>query len=222
MSHVDPMVAAHYGGMYSGVAPHSYAHPPLYYQGASALADQPYAPGASYPYAESYQQGHSPGGPGMMPVSMPVSMPQGQPIPVACGQCMSPTQFGTNPTNVTSGCTPSGVQSPINQGAPNFQAPYQLAFSQIGDGGIQQSIGAGPSPAQPPDGETNEGAQVLLHITTHDWEPDQTGQLRVRKGTLVNSKPAIHRAKVGYLMLWPSVCLFAESPQSGLKKVLAP
>lgn len=191
--HVDPMVA-HYGGMYGGVAPHSYAHPPLYYQGASALADQPYGE-ASYPYAEPYQQGHSPGGPGMVPV--PVSMPQGQPIlPVACGQCMSPTQFGTSP-NVATGCTPSGVQSPINQAAPNFQAPYQLAFSQIGDGGgIQQSIGASPSPAQPPDGETNEGAQVLLHITTHDWEPDQTGQLRVRKGTLVNVS---HRAAHGWV-----------------------
>lgn len=35
----------------------------------------------------------------------------------------------------------------------------------------RQSIGSGPSPAQPPDGETSEGAQVLLHITTHDWEP---------------------------------------------------
>lgn len=35
----------------------------------------------------------------------------------------------------------------------------------------QSAMGAGPSPAQPPDGETSEGAQVLLHITTHDWEP---------------------------------------------------
>jgi len=28
-------------------------------------------------------------------------------------------------------------------------------------------------------------AQGLLHITMHDWEPDQPGQLRVTKGTLV-------------------------------------
>ena len=45
---------------------------------------------------------------------------------------------------------------------------WTLKFLQLS---YRQSIGAGPSPAQPPDGETNEGAQVLLHITTHDWEP---------------------------------------------------
>jgi len=45
-----------------------------------------FAPGAK---AEPYQQGHSPGGPGMVPV--PVSMPQGQPIlPVACGSAVEP------------------------------------------------------------------------------------------------------------------------------------
>jgi len=180
MGHVDPM--AHYGGYAMAAVPHGYAQAPLYFQGASNM-DQPY--GGSYPY-DVYQQGCP-----MMP-----GVPQGQPmLPVACGQSMSPTQFGTNPV---AGCTPAstGVQSPMNQGAPNFQA-YQLPFSQLGDqSSIQQSIGSGPSPAQPPDGETSEGAQVLLHITTHDWEPDQTGQLRVRKGTLVNVS---HRAAHGWV-----------------------
>lgn len=37
---------------------------------------------------------------------------------------------------------------------------------------------------------------MLLHITTHDWEPDQPGQLRVQKGTLVNVS---HRAAHGWV-----------------------
>merc|ERR1719394_2424420 len=52
-----------------------------------------------------------------------------------------------------------------------------------------------PVPAQPdaPAAEAGEQPQVLLHVTTHDWEPDLSGQLRVRKGSLVNvSHPAAH------------------------------
>jgi len=41
-----------------------------------------------------------------------------------------------------------------------------------------------------------EQPQVLLHITTHDWEPDQSGQLRVQKSTLVNVS---HRAAHGWV-----------------------
>lgn len=178
LSHVDPM--AHYGNIYGTMAPHSFPQPSLYYQGASPMADQQYAAPFSYdPY------GHNAG---MMQAAMPASAPM---LP-ACGQSMSPTQFGTNPVNA--GCTPGsqGVQSPISQAAPNFQAAYQMPFGQVSDQSLQQ----GPSPAQPPDGETSEGAQVLLHITTHDWEPDQAGQLRVRKGTLVNVS---HRAAHGWV-----------------------
>lgn len=36
-----------------------------------------------------------------------------------------------------------------------------------------------------PVGAENQ-SQGLLHITMHDWEPDQPGQLFVTKGTLVN------------------------------------
>jgi len=50
-----------------------------------------------------------------------------------------------------------------------------------------QANGAAPADGQP---------QVLLHITTHDWEPDQSGQLRVRKGALVNVS---HRAAHGWV-----------------------
>lgn len=51
----------------------------------------------------------------------------------------------------------------------------------------------GVEPADPSGGDQ---PQVLLHITTHDWEPDQAGQLRVRKGTLVNVS---HRAAHGWV-----------------------
>lgn len=68
---------------------------------------------------------------------------------------------------------------------------------------VQQVPGAG---GEPPQAAAAEGAQaqaavegqqqVLLHITTHDWEPDQSGQLRVRKGTLVKVS---HRAAHGWV-----------------------
>lgn len=53
-----------------------------------------------------------------------------------------------------------------------------------------------PQPAAEAAGGGEEQPQVLLHITTHDWEPDQSGQLRVRKGTLVNVS---HRAAHGWV-----------------------
>lgn len=55
-----------------------------------------------------------------------------------------------------------------------------------------------PVEQQAPEGPPGEAPQVLLHITTHDWESDQTqaGQLRVRKGTLVNVS---HRAAHGWV-----------------------
>lgn len=48
-----------------------------------------------------------------------------------------------------------------------------------------------PNPATDPQGgavamATDGQPQGLLHITMHDWEPDQPGQLWVTKGTLVN------------------------------------
>ncbi|CAE8605426.1 unnamed protein product [Polarella glacialis] len=51
-----------------------------------------------------------------------------------------------------------------------------------------------PGPDAPADG--GDAPQVLLHITTHDWEPDQSGQLRIQKGTLVNVS---HRAAHGWV-----------------------
>jgi len=48
---------------------------------------------------------------------------------------------------------------------------------------------AGQAPAAQPDGQPPAGGDqqgTLLHITMHDWEPDQPGQLWVTQGTLVN------------------------------------
>ncbi|CAJ1448654.1 unnamed protein product [Effrenium voratum] len=143
-------------GMYGAQVAQSY-QPPLYYQGASPMAEQyafGQAPFSYDPYAQH----------GMMHLSH-------QPINHSL-----PTQFVTSPATAQ-------AQSPTQPAT--LQPPFQAPFNQ----------GGGPSPAQPPDGES-EGAQVLLHITTHDWEPDQTGQLRVRKGTLVNVS---HRAAHGWV-----------------------
>lgn len=54
----------------------------------------------------------------------------------------------------------------------------------------------GSDPNADVQGDAGLRDQVLLHITTHDWEPDQSGQLRVRKGTLVNVS---HRAAHGWV-----------------------
>merc|ERR1719219_3112421 len=72
-----------------------------------------------------------------------------------------------------------------------MQPPVMAAQGGPASGGTPGPHEAAPAPATP------EGQpQVLLHITTHDWEPDQSGQLRVRKGTLVNVS---HRAAHGWV-----------------------
>lgn len=85
--------------------------------------------------------------------------------------------------------------------APYGQAPYNAGMAAV----PTAPLGVPPSMPQVPGADLSDGLpapdsgmreQVLLHITTHDWEPDQSGQLRVRKGTLVNVS---HRAAHGWV-----------------------
>mmetsp|Transcript_22789 Transcript_22789/g.59298 ORF Transcript_22789/g.59298 Transcript_22789/m.59298 type:complete len:749 (-) Transcript_22789:64-2310(-) len=77
-----------------------------------------------------------------------------------------------------------GAIDPARQAvAPQPQVQQQPA--------VPEAYAGGTAPAT-----DSEQPQVLLHITTHDWEPDQSGQLRVRKGTLVNVS---HRAAHGWV-----------------------
>merc|ERR1719323_802297 len=102
------------------------------------------------------------------------------------------------------------------------QAPYAHALPQTQV--QQQPIGYDmPGAAEQPkaDGAPANGVAVpvssdghsagLLHITMHDWEPDQPGQLRVTKGTLVNVS---YRAAHGWVYAGTTQ-LGHDNPESG-------
>lgn len=81
--------------------------------------------------------------------------------------------------------------------APATEAVQPLSLPV---GQMAQATMPGTKPPEPPGAQLAPGApagatgataadgssQGLLHITMHDWEPDQPGQLWVQKGTLVN------------------------------------
>ena len=184
---VDPMASYANGVPYTAGMGQTPSYPPqtsMYYQGGHPpMSDQSYVFGQS-PYSyDPYAAQH-----GMM-----------QPNP-AVQQPVMPTQFdqsGASRYGQTSvaGSQPPQAQAPCSQAASSpYQSPYQVPYTSH----TGHTAQPGPSPAQPPDNATdsNEQAQVLLHITTHDWEPDQPGQLRVQKGTLVNVS---HRAAHGWV-----------------------
>lgn len=114
-------------------------------------------------------------------------MPYGQPLSTG-----APPQQAVPPQPVMPGLPQPGAADP-NAAAAQMMQPV-AAQSGVVAGGVAPGPheGAAPAPA------TTDGQQpqVLLHITTHDWEPDQSGQLRVRKGTLVNVS---HRAAHGWV-----------------------
>eukprot|EP00931_Biecheleriopsis_adriatica_P103758 TRINITY_DN78549_c0_g1_i1.p1 TRINITY_DN78549_c0_g1~~TRINITY_DN78549_c0_g1_i1.p1 ORF type:complete len:662 (-),score=109.55 TRINITY_DN78549_c0_g1_i1:77-1837(-) len=177
--------------------------PPMYYHGAPPpMPDQPYAygqPPPPFPYdpyaAAAAAQHHAMMQPGMPPPlpQQPVMPPYGQPAP-APG---APQPQFQPPPMAAAGAPPQG-QPPMTQPAqqpPFQQVPFPGAAPQAAMPGAAPAPGA--STEGPANGESGgEGTQVLLHITTHDWEPDQSGQLRVRKGTLVNVS---HRAAHGWV-----------------------
>mmetsp|Transcript_57760 Transcript_57760/g.125615 ORF Transcript_57760/g.125615 Transcript_57760/m.125615 type:complete len:660 (-) Transcript_57760:178-2157(-) len=198
--------------------------PPMYYgtqpdmqqQHLAAQMPSPYPygdPAALYGAAQQAAAGVPPY-PGQPP--MP-GMPQQQypqmqqmtqpPVPHPMGQVpgVTPPLMGQPQYGMPQMATPQ-------YGMPQMQYGQPLASAAPQPVPTPQPMGIPPAqptpPAQPQaqvpgaEGAPAEGAaagdqpQVLLHITTHDWEPDQSGQLRVRKGTLVNVS---HRAAHGWV-----------------------
>jgi len=152
-----------------------YAQPPMYCQGPQPAYPDPQmvaAYGQPPPYYDPYalasqhQVMMAPQGHFGQPV-----LPYGQ--PVTYGQpALAQPQYGQAPYAVPPQVLPSdpAMPAPSVQTVPN-QAP--------------EASGAPPEPPQ-----------VQLHMTTHTWEPDQAGQLKVQKGTLVNVS---HRAAHGWV-----------------------
>jgi len=108
-------------------------------------------------------------------------MPQ-QPLPAVqqqvYGQVPYAAQYPLQP-QVPSAYLPAAVPPAIEAVQPMVQPPVMA----------QAPVPAALVPEQPKTeaaGGAGPDGQGLLHITMHDWEPDQPGQLWVTKGTLVN------------------------------------
>lgn len=184
-----------YGGMQPGMYPPAgYPPQPMYFNpaamhpgpdqlGAALLYGQP--PPPFHPY-DPYTAHH--------PQAM-MSGPPPQPYPA---HLAPPPHYGqplAQPGQPVLGQAPCQPPLPVpaaSQAPPSVAAPVP--------GAPQGMPSQCPAPAEQPasEGPPGEAPQVLLHITTHDWESDQTqaGQLRVRKGTLVNVS---HRAAHGWV-----------------------
>lgn len=115
---------------------------------------------------------------GQMPYGQPLSTgaPPQQTVPPQPGMPVPPQPGAPDP----------------NAAAAQMMQPVAAQSAVVGVGQPGPHEGAAPAPAA----AEGQQPQVLLHITTHDWEPDQSGQLRVRKGTLVNVS---HRAAHGWV-----------------------
>lgn len=221
-----PMQAAHASAMYypgttspmHATLPPDQGQPPL-----GALGYQPPYPYADAQYAQTGMHPHLGAGlpqPGLPQYGQPMvtqgtspyaPLPQshfaqlqpqltaqpplpGQPQP-GMGQ---PGQYGGHPQLMSQpqpaygGCaqplaTATAAQPPVGV----LQQPAADAVRPAVDYGAGAASGGEAAPIA-----GGEQPQVLLHITTHDWEPDQSGQLRVRKGTLINVS---HRAAHGWV-----------------------
>mmetsp|Transcript_12272 Transcript_12272/g.25924 ORF Transcript_12272/g.25924 Transcript_12272/m.25924 type:complete len:726 (-) Transcript_12272:66-2243(-) len=112
------------------------------------------------------------------------------------GQPYGQPQYGQLPYGQPLGTGPPQQPMAQPQALPTPEgAAAQTAMSPM------PGLAAEPPPMPTADGQAAPASSpsepsVLLHITTHDWEPDQPGQLRVRKGTLVNVS---HRAAHGWV-----------------------
>jgi len=129
--------------------------------------------------------------PGQLPLGQ---LPIGQPSP-AGGSGVPPPWGQQLPAQPPLGQLPLG-QPPPQPGLGATVLPLGTTAPQPQDKATTQLAAASaPAPAAPATPGIAEAAvpmaadgqnQGLLHITMHDWEPDQPGQLWVTKGTLVN------------------------------------
>mmetsp|Transcript_74511 Transcript_74511/g.155332 ORF Transcript_74511/g.155332 Transcript_74511/m.155332 type:complete len:581 (-) Transcript_74511:115-1857(-) len=185
---------------------------PMYPQGGMYYPGTPGQPAAGgslgyqppYPYADPNQYAQPPAGPYGPPQP---GVPQQSPIPPVYGGMPAPPQpvpyNGQSLPQQYPG-QPQGYSAPTAYAPPNSYAQQMPpaaaqagipdpAIAAVGMGTIPQAINTNATSNN--DGQ-GEQPNVMLHITTHDWEPDQSGQLRVTKGTLVNVS---HRAAHGWV-----------------------
>lgn len=184
--------------MYYGQAPPPGPFPPdqahMAAMGYGVPPPYPYPP-APYPYPGMPPQPLPPPyGPGPYGAPMPCAAPPpyygqppayGQPPYMCGGQPPLPQpQYGQPPQ-----------PTPMPQGAAAATAPQmaqqqpQLQPQPVTAETAPAASSATTAPAAGgavPVGGSESQSQGLLHITIHDWEPDQAGQLLVTKGTLVN------------------------------------
>jgi cold shock CspA family protein len=155
---VDPYM----GG---AMAPGAYGMPPqMYYPQMDAQGIPGYAQPNPYAYASPYA------------MQQPLMQPQPQ-VPVM--PQVLPQQQYQLPAQTMARPALSQAQQPY---LPAGVAPVS-EVPQPGAAPVAPKVEGAPLAAA--GGEAAAG-QGLLHITMHDWEPDQPGQLWVTKGTLVN------------------------------------
>mmetsp|Transcript_94868 Transcript_94868/g.306258 ORF Transcript_94868/g.306258 Transcript_94868/m.306258 type:complete len:751 (-) Transcript_94868:196-2448(-) len=210
------------GAVYSGQPPYQYPDPQFAAQQQQVVPPQQLMPPLQHSGLAPPQYGQQLLAPGTQPQYAQPQMPQqqlGQPglpqpqLPqpqLALHHQMAQPQYGQPPYGqmpygqpLATGAPPQQAvpPQPVMQGLPTAGTPdVSAAAAQM----MQPVAAQNVAPAAPvahevqPAPATAEGQQpqVLLHITTHEWEPDQAGQLRVRKGTLVNVS---HRAAHGWV-----------------------
>eukprot|EP00419_Tripos_fusus_P006931 CAMPEP_0172685218 /NCGR_PEP_ID=MMETSP1074-20121228/20082_1 /TAXON_ID=2916 /ORGANISM="Ceratium fusus, Strain PA161109" /LENGTH=736 /DNA_ID=CAMNT_0013504323 /DNA_START=26 /DNA_END=2236 /DNA_ORIENTATION=+ len=178
------------------VVPQQQMIPPLPQPGVpQGYSQQMLAPGGAQP---QYGQPTLPQQQLAQPTIPQPQMTMGQP---QFGQSpYAPVQYGQT---LATGAPPQQAvpPQPVMSGLPAVNTADAVAAAQMAQ--MQPVAGQVPAGAQGtlegqqlPQASADGQPQVQLHITTHDWEPDQGGQLRVRKGTLVNVS---HKAAHGWV-----------------------
>lgn len=170
--------------------PSSYMNPQAAYgaptQTASMYYPQLDAQQLQSPYAQAYPNPYAPSPYMPQPMMQPQPQLQQQVLAQHYGQLNYPGQYQLPLTGAPQ------VQPLQNAYLPAGVAPAVEALSPALTG-LGQPPAAIPQPQAAPaelppqaTGADGQPGQGLLHITMHDWEPDQPGQLWVTKGTLVN------------------------------------
>lgn len=163
------------------------------------LQPDPYAQ-AYNPYAQSpYMQ---------QPImQQPLPPMQQQVLAQQYGQVPYPGQYTLPPQPQVPNAYLPGLAPPSEAISSSISPMSQAPVVQM----PQATMPAAKPPEQQAEGAasmaTADQPQGLLHITMHDWEPDQPGQLGVLKGTLVNVS---YRAAHGWV--------YAGTAQPGVEK----
>eukprot|EP00930_Biecheleria_cincta_P065851 TRINITY_DN5176_c0_g1_i1.p1 TRINITY_DN5176_c0_g1~~TRINITY_DN5176_c0_g1_i1.p1 ORF type:complete len:703 (+),score=128.90 TRINITY_DN5176_c0_g1_i1:171-2279(+) len=184
--------------------PHDQAH--MAAMGYGVPPPYPYPP-APYPYPGAPQPLPPPYGPGPYGAPMPCAAPPpyygqppayGQPPYMYGGQPPLPQpQYGLPPQPTPMPQTApapmpgtAAAPQPAQQQQQQQQPQPQPVMAEAASAASAATTAATSATTAVAGGAVPVGSesqsQGLLHITIHDWEPDQAGQLLVTKGTLVN------------------------------------